>query len=509
MAENLEALRSECEALSKKRFRAALTTLLVLFLAVIVFTRAFWRIDRDEVHQQLSHLVTLAKAAETKPNLSYIFSQKFDEMARESEGDLISAMPAAPAERNAKQQALAAATDRLEQLAQSWFTLKIWAGGPAFELDPRWLVLLPLLLWTASVHLGVVGAKLRMARRIGAAQVDRNGAPFDRLAFAERSAYSRYPGVLGARLYVALMVCLLGLFLFVSAPFRELLWGKDEALLGGTLWPAQVLCLITYYVAVLIWAVRWRMERQADAILGTETEPFLAVRLLERVRRVGRNAQSVASRVPRTIVTLGAAAILTSPFTMLATTCRHEPRSGADLLFSRDEARWFTASDFGESFIPDLGRWFYAATILLAIMAIATVVFTASGRASWTRAARRLRPFAATAALFMLVEASFVFLAWIFVLQDVIRIVAVAVPVLLWIRNRRRERWHSVIRPKLEVLLLPAVILAPMTLIRCHAFGLTGLPFYFAGMVLLALPLLVEQDAEARDALPAPAYSSG
>ncbi|HEX2062187.1 MAG TPA: hypothetical protein VHK90_15725, partial [Thermoanaerobaculia bacterium] len=352
--------------------------------------------------------------------------------------------------------------------------------------------------------------KLRVARRIAAAHVTPQSDVLDRLAFSESSAYARYPDVLANRLYIAVVAAILIYFLYSSMPFWKLLLGKDDEPLSGPWWTANVLALITCYVALLVWFTQWRIHRQADAMLGSEGPPIVPMRVLRLLRRTGSRAMAVAKRTPRTVVTLGATAIAISPFTMIATTCHNQPRTGADLLLNRNSAGWFTGGSLPESTLPYLGRGFYAATLLLAAVALMAVLLSLVARVSWTPIARALRPFAATAALFMLIELSFVFLAVVFPIMDAIRIAAVITPLVLWLRTRRRERWREVLRPRIEVCLLPAVLFALLTLGRLAAFGFTGLPVYFFGLVVLALPLLAPQEAEAElPAAVAPAYSSG
>lgn len=498
MAGDLDALRSECEELSKKRFRAAFVSLVLLFVTVLAFTRAFQRIDEGEARTRIDEIAKLARTADTTIfDVSYVFERALAEAIDSHAG-----VPAAKdgAELVAARRQLETKSSELEQLAAKWFSIELPLGGANVELDLRhWLPLLPLILWASWAYLGIAGAKLRVVRQLAGTLVTTDGSPLDRLHFSGSQTYTKYPDVLAARTYGVIVVVLIGYFVIVGAPMWQLLVSGDGELVPLYGFVLELLLVPSYFVAALISWTHWRLHREAAAIAGAAATPLRSERLLQWLRRGAGRVTSWLGRVPRTVVTIGSAAVIISPFTMLAKTCDEDPRSGADLLLGRNDVNWFTSGTlFNESWLPHLGRAFYAATILLALV----VLTSAIKRSLWLRAAPRLRPFAAAAALFMLVETGYVFFVsgW-FLGNDPIRIAAVVVPLLLLRRGRLSAA-------ALQVCLIPACVIAPFALIRCAVFGLTGIPLYVGGLVLIALPLLAPQESEvAAPAAVAPAYS--
>ncbi|MFP5245057.1 MAG: hypothetical protein ACLGH0_00080, partial [Thermoanaerobaculia bacterium] len=485
---DLDSLRSECDELSKKRFRVAFVSLVLLFVSVLAFTRAFSRIDNDEVRTRLKELARLKPSA-FRGEVSYVFHNTWDEVLAEERarrGDGYEPRnEAAEAEFDRK-------AAELEQLAVDWFTVEFSLGGADVSFDLRyWLPVLPLLLWSSWAYLGIVGAKLQVARELAQQLVVKDTDVVHRLHFSGSQVYARYPDVLGARLYVVAVVLLVTYFAFVGAPMWALLNDSTPQLVPAQWAFLDLLFVITYFVALLVWRTRWRLELEAADILGRPPRPFFAMRVLEAGRRVASYVRMLIGRLPRTVVTLGSAAVLISPFTMLSLTCEGKPRTGLDLL--RGDAVWFTGNAIlGESFLPHLGRMFYALTLLLAVAALLP------------RVARRLRVAAAIAAYFLFIEIGFVLPVSLFGLgNDLVRVFAFGIPLLLWLRNRRRERWREVLRPRIEACLVPAMIVTPIALLRCFVFGLSGIPLYFAGVVAIALPLLAQEETEVAVRAPA------
>src|SRR5215212_11541646 len=69
----LDSLRSAHGDLSRKLFRVALTSLVLLFLVVLSFARAFARVNGDEVAKRLATIAAITKRTGITPNVPTIF----------------------------------------------------------------------------------------------------------------------------------------------------------------------------------------------------------------------------------------------------------------------------------------------------------------------------------------------------------------------------------------------------------------------------------------------------
>src|SRR5436190_3499476 len=465
MAE-IDALRVAHGELSKRLFRVALTSFVLLFLVVLSFARGFARVNGDEVEKRLKDIAAITSQAGVDPDVPTIFKPAWNRLKGPRPQSIYLSIPEA--------QSAQKEINELGALADGWFTLKLPLGFTQVEIDLRdWIFILPLLLWISNVYLWITRAKLKIVEDLAAREVIKleNTLALDRLAFGERAAWTRLPAAIGTTIYLAGTAGLLLYFAIVALPMWKLFEQPDGALTarGMVTW---ILLLITYYVAAWTLYVEARFRAQANAILGVD-KLTPAQRLVRFIDRTFARASERLARCGRWLATPAAAAALASLFTAFAHNCDGKPMPGHTLLHDK-EAFWFSASTaLPESIVPYLCQISYAVSLLLAITAL---IF---GRRLGTVMRRAL----IAAALFLYVEVVFVFPAVIgWLIADGIRIIFLVIPLVLALRRGR-----EVMRPCLIALYLPGLVVAPWACVALVKMNLWGVPIYFAGFSLLAI----------------------
>jgi hypothetical protein len=414
-------------------FRVALTSFVLLFLVVLAFSRALWRVNEGEAEKRVKDMVAIRQRTGIDPTVPMIFMPAWNRL-KGPEPQSIYVSGVRP-ESVGKE--IDASETALNALADSWFTLKL----PFGEIDLRhWIWILPLLLWISSAYLWIARAKLKIARPENTLALDR-----------------------GTMIHIAATAGLLLYFAIAAMPLWRLLEQPDNLFsIRGPV--AGIFLLLTYYVAA------WTLY--VEARLSTD-KPTLARRLVRFLDQTFVRASEGLARGGRWLATPAAAAVLASLFTAFAHNCKGKPLPGHALLHEKD-AIWFAGNAFFPgSFIPHLGRIYYAITLLLAITAL---LF---GR----RLGTIMRRVFIAAALFLYVEVVFVFPAMLgFWIADLLRIIFLVIPLIFALRRGR-----EVIRPWLIVLYLPGLVIAPLACLTIVKMEMWGVPIYFAGFSLLAI----------------------
>lgn len=461
----IDALRAAHGELSKRLFRVALTSLVLLFLMVLSFARALARVDGDEAEKRLQDIAAIRRQKGVEPNMPMLFTPAWDRL----KGPAPQSMHLSGFEPDDVRKQMDDAVAALNALANSWFTLKL---PFLFEIDLRqWILALPLLLWISNAYLWITRAKLKIVEELAAREMTKpeTTLAFDRLTFG--AAWTRLPAAIGKTIYLVATAGLLLYFAIVAIPMWRLLKQPDSRwTLRGM--AAAAILLLTYYVAAWTLYVDARLRTDANAILGID-KPGRAQRLVRFLDHSFARVSEVLARCGRWLATPAAVAVLASLFTAIAHSCKGEPLPG-HALFHEKDAIWFAGGAFFEgSFIPYLCRIYYAITLLLAITAL---LF---GR----RLGTAMRRVFIAAALFLYVDVVFVFPGMPgFWLADGIRILFLGIPLFFALRRGR-----EVIRPWLIALYLPGLILAPWACATLVKMGMWGVPIYFAGFSLLAI----------------------
>src|SRR6185295_8505284 len=490
MDKDVEKLREEYRELASRLSKTALIGLSLLFVFVNAFSRAYSRVNGDEVKKALSEINELYKITKERPDMSGIFrffadpSSKADSSETEESSAEPKAAPIPPEQvETAREQQKKLARD-IEQKADAWFTIEPSILGTGLEIDVRyWILLLPVLFLLGGSYVYISRTKLSLLRKCLAQclrESPENGTALDPLLFGsepgKQTAYLRHPSQFEIFLYGLGILGLIGELIVVGWPF----WSALDS--GFYLWVSGFLALLTFYAAAYSRNAARGLEAQTAALMGVAPEATFADRAWSKGIDWGRRISRPARLRPRLSLASGSLLTLLSLFLATATSCNSGPRKGYELVLGMHDATWFSAGFLGGYSSQLVGRTVYTASQVVAVLALALVVVrllrpSFLQKSWWTSGLCRI---SVTFSLFLLVDLSFVSIFGIDFVADLLRLFCWIVPVFLWYRYtitrrpERRERWRA-IQSALLVLYAPALLMGLVTLVDKAKSGLTGL----------------------------------
>ncbi len=510
--QDLAQLREEYLQLSARISRFSLVSLLLLFLLVMAFSRAFSRINGAEVRALIARIEHLRPVSEREPELSYVFSVLLrNERSAPSEGQAQpkEVSPLEPKQAAEEQKEL---EEKMEGLAEEWFSIHSSILGTPMNLDLRyWILLLPLLIGGGAVYLYILRVKQAVVAAIAAHFLEKTDAAeesiLDRLLFEKpdgSSAYARFPARLEAFACIASVVSLSGYFLLVALPLWPL-WDKayPSILLEG-------LVTGTVYVAAGCLLIRSRLWHQAEDLTGVFRPQTWIDRsrlgLIKPRRWLSRLPNPL--RQPRRKMLVGSALVLLTLFLSMTTSCLSDREDlnatrakGYEVVLAQEDwMNWFTSTlvendpwfkdDLG-GLTPQMDRAAYTLSLILAIATLILLAIPAvSQNSQWWR---RLALLAGCLGIYYLSDLFYVnTFRYPFPAETLVYHFSWVVPTILLVRFRFslredvRTRWLP-LRRILLVLFLPGIfgsiyLLGVMTL----AFSVYGYPVFLLGILLVA-----------------------
>lgn len=375
--QNLPKLREEHRQLSSEISRLAIVSILLLFLLVMVFSRAFSRVNEDKVRDLIHRIEQLQKTSGEAKDLSYVFGS--------SGAFFMSPDEKIEATREETQRA-AAEQKRLEQelesQAEAWFSIEISILGSSLTLDLRyWIALLPLLVGGGGGYLYVFHVKRAIVAALAARVLEEAGPDessiLDRLLFDKSrgsAAYSAFPDQIEAFAYIATVLGLLGYLLSVVSSIWPL-W--DE--IGPSVLLSGMVATAVYVTGGCLF-IRSRLWRQAQDLTGIVPPPVWRPRrqpFLETSRRWLSRLNPL--RQPRRKLLTGGALILLTLGLSVTSSCENGEvvkAKGYELVLAQEEWMvwptaelvdndpWFPA-DLG-GFSPRMDQVVYLISLLLA-----------------------------------------------------------------------------------------------------------------------------------------------
>ncbi|HKO55005.1 MAG TPA: hypothetical protein VJ276_03945 [Thermoanaerobaculia bacterium] len=454
----LAELRTEYQSLSRRLFRGALLTLIILIAATDVFSRAFRDIDGASVIDELRDINGLgARVGATDLGFQSFLGHVAATMYNEHPPDV---RPVPPEQREAFQKELADKVAALDAASATWFRVRL--GGVDFDLA-YWIIAFPIFLWLSSVHLWLQRAKLRVVHALGASRLIAEASPLDRLVFG--GAYVRDPARLGTFVYITAVAVLV---LCLAAAVSDL-W----LFLSEYRWAVVVLLFLgSCYAFQIAFSMARRLEADADLIFGRAPRNALYARF----ERWWNAITAAARRFRRTVTSTGALAVLASALLSLAVDCHGQHYRGYEL-YTRKDTWWYSGSWLR---LLDIPRYAYLALLVTAALTLVLVaVSLVIGRLPF---ARGLGIVAIGGLIFAVADVAFIYpMSTLVLWADLLRILYLVIPLVIWWRGRHRRR--------IAYIFAPALLLAPIGLAMAIADRFYGVPLFVAGVTLLAAAL--------------------
>ena len=482
-------LRKEHSELSSRATRMAISSLVLLAVTSLTFTRALRSMHAGEIRDAIRHVRGLEDRTQQKPDLPWI-------------ADFVTGVTEKlpPAEGLEKQTAL---EKWIRDTVDSAFTVEESFAGSRFRFNLLyWAGVLPFVAFASLAYLAITISKMEAIRRIAASRIqkDKDASPVDRLTFGTDAlpTYATYPGRLGAIAYVVGMTALavdLGMAIVGSL---------DSESIFLLIELSRYLLLFAFYTYAITASVRRRIFAEADAITGVVPK----VRTQGRLRRLAERVHALSRRRWRVFSSAGSGlTLLTLVLTTAGTKSCAEPRTGLDLVRNQRDAVWpvMAGSSNGAWFvILPLGRFVYIASIIFAGLLILLMTLTLLpsaarllGRQVWLWDG--VRSVSVVLFFFVVCEMGFVFSLAIglsLFLPPAWELVYWLVPSFLYLwmnvlrKRRRGEQWRRRVRPAVWMLYAPAVVVGPAAMTCFMMFEMRGVPVYVLGVTLMAAGLV-------------------
>jgi hypothetical protein len=454
------SLLEELEKLRRVLVRVATLSIVLLYFALMGLSTAMERVNSAEVREILEPLQGFERRELSKLGLSYVFSQQ---VAYLTPGDR-------------KDDALGRqVADRLESLAQEWFSIRFEVLGTDAQFDLRPIApCLPFAVVFVAAYLAVTYRKIRLLEsHLLPAEPDKS--PANDAAVLLNRHYQRHPHLL-------LQWVLLGAGLAILLWLLDSFWDFGELVSSELQRDYTNAVLFSAACAVLY-------SSAANAAIGGNgnTHGWAAAvgRLLDRGRL--KLVPAARSRFRRMNSALGGGLIVLTLFTLTATSCSQEPATGLDYALAEGQTTWFNSEQSLLYWISDaFVRPMYVAAVLFAVAGLWVAVWPWRVRPpALSRFAHKASRFAAivSRSVVLLVVCTVCF----FCRSDELSDVGTAAPIVVWLASsvwlwlsrkapdERAYRWRL-----LGTMLVPAAL----------TFGVeAGLFLYERG--LIGVPLLL------------------
>lgn len=533
-----EELRKEHKDLSDQLRRGAILSLTVLSLFVISFARACDKVNGEEAKKMVCQIRKVDSISGADRNVSYVFEifDPGDTTCDEpcpipSPNPSLTPAPATASKENAAPDSVStpdsgaalpepserptptqaqktAAADcqkkleaGLEESAEKWFGVEAPIPGIHITLDLRyWVFLLPLLFFFSGIYLHTLRMKLRLLKALGGYRLSATNpdevTEVNRLYFDKHSAYARFPGSLGGKLFVVAYL-LMPVYLLVAG---RSFWADSPVDSLGAI--GFCFGLLTFYSVAYGHAVTNRFDDEI-ARFTNQPKPHNFIRTANEVaKNIGRKIARVLS--PRIPLTAGSLLLFaTLALTITESGCEDVRRyRGYQVLVGTEGAHWYTAGGVSEQL---QGRLMYSASLLLALFVAFVVLFPPLYRKVTTgRFGKFLLIWSGGVFALSLIDFSAAGTdlgLW----RGTVGLVIWLVLMIAWLRYRfsrqvtRRKKWVR-IRSSLIVFSVPFFVLAIMY--GFDNLNLPGLLAYFLGVNFLFLGVLQTPGAHQPQHLP-------
>lgn len=336
---NLEAERAvkELESLRRTFARVALTALVLVYFALTGLTVAMDRVNGEEMRKELEPLRGISRV---NLDASYVFSQQLAEIPAGTRD-----APEVVQERSA----------RLEKLAKEWFGIEFELLGTKLRVDLRFVApALPILVMLVGAYLWVTLRKTCSIEAYIASELQT-----EEESVWNSPHFRRHPYILLQIMILIAALVLVAWLIGIFGYFLRDLVATDLQIdyADAVLWMFG--CLILYVSDVTPVAGDGSSDRRLAARLRRGLAWVRRTMLPEKPLRWIRARLLIASSL-----------VLATLFTVTATSCSGDRRTGYEYIRAAHESIWFNQHASLMGLTDNLMRPLYIATVVVAAVGL-------------------------------------------------------------------------------------------------------------------------------------------